>query len=74
VLNRIKELGQEDNTLVLAIIGDNGGSAEGGLKGVFNELRFFNGVSEPYSELENHLDELGKPSSYVYCYITSLTA
>lgn len=32
VVDRIKELGQEDNTLVLLMIGDNGASGEGTAK------------------------------------------
>lgn len=38
VLNRIKELGQEDNTLVILMIGDNGASGEGSLQGLANEV------------------------------------
>ena len=30
VIQRVKELGQEDNTLVVLMIGDNGASGEGG--------------------------------------------
>ena len=39
VLDRVKELDQEDNTLVILMIGDNGASAEGSLKGLANEVR-----------------------------------
>lgn len=38
VLDRIKELGQEDNTLVILMIGDNGASGEGSLQGLANEV------------------------------------
>ena len=33
VMDAIEELGELDNTLVIYIAGDNGASAEGGLKG-----------------------------------------
>lgn len=38
VLDRIKDLGQEDNTLVILMIGDNGASGEGSLQGLANEV------------------------------------
>jgi arylsulfatase A-like enzyme len=38
VLERINELGQEDNTMVILMIGDNGASGEGSLRGLANEV------------------------------------
>lgn len=57
---------QANNTLVLLILGDNGGSAEGGTRGVFNEGRtLLNGLgSEDLSYLVNNLNKWGSPDSY----------
>ena len=38
VLKAIDDMGQTDNTLVIFIVGDNGGSGEGSLQGVFNDM------------------------------------
>ena len=57
----LKDLGQFDKTLVLFIIGDNGASAEGGMKGLFNEMTYFNAVPEPIEEQLKHIDDLGGP-------------
>ena len=55
-----------DNTLVFFIIGDNGASAEGTLRGTFNEMINFNGEEalETTEFLIQHLDELGGRESY----------
>jgi arylsulfatase A-like enzyme len=60
----LKETGQFDNTLIFYIIGDNGTSAEGGMVGMFNEMTYFNGVSETVQEQLKHYDEWGGPSTY----------
>jgi arylsulfatase A-like enzyme len=52
VLDRVKELGQEDNTLVILMIGDNGASAEGSLKGLANEVREQCGVGSSRFNLQ----------------------
>ncbi|WP_294539626.1 arylsulfatase [uncultured Rhodoblastus sp.] len=46
VIQRFRDLGKLDNTLVIYINGDNGTSAEGGPLGTPNEVAFFNGVNE----------------------------
>jgi arylsulfatase A-like enzyme len=56
--------GQADKTLIFYIAGDNGASPEGGLNGLFNEMSFFNGVSENISDVLKHIDDLGGPKSY----------
>jgi len=60
----LKETGQFENTLIFYIIGDNGTSAEGGMVGMFNEMTYFNGVSETVQEQLKHYDEWGGPSTY----------
>lgn len=57
--------GELDNTLIFYIMGDNGASAEGRLTGSFNEMRTYNGLPEPASEILPRLDEIGGPTSYV---------
>jgi arylsulfatase len=64
VLDAIEEMGELDNTLVIYIQGDNGASAEGGQQGLLNELTYFNGVPESFSEVMKRMDELGGPNTY----------
>ena len=46
------------------VISDNGASAEGGVTGSFNEMRFFNQVPESFEDNLAHIDDLGGPASY----------
>jgi arylsulfatase A-like enzyme len=64
LVQAIDDLGQLDNTLVFYIVGDNGASAEGTMNGLFNEMTYFNGVSESVPEILKHYDDLGGPKSY----------
>ncbi len=64
LVDAIGDMGQLDNTLVFYIVGDNGASAEGGMNGMFNEMTYFNGVSETVDSIMKHYDELGSPSTY----------
>ncbi len=63
LLDFIDDLGELDDTLVL-VMSDNGASAEGGPRGSFNEMYFFN--FEPESTEENlaRIDQLGGPEAY----------
>ncbi|MFK7845535.1 MAG: arylsulfatase [Rhodothermales bacterium] len=60
----IEEIGEMDNTLFIYIAGDNGTSAEGGFVGMFNEMTYFNGVTEKVEELLPKLDEWGGPYTF----------
>ena len=60
VLDFIEALGELDNTIVV-VMSDNGASAEGGPRGSFNELYFFNFVPESLEENLRRIDELGTP-------------
>ncbi len=60
LLEFIDQLGETDNTMVL-IMSDNGASAEGGKRGSFNELYFFNFVPESTEENLRRIDDLGTP-------------
>src|SRR5690606_6971332 len=66
VIDAVEELGLLENTLVLYIIGDNGASAEGTLRGSFNEGINFNGMGHLESDefLLSHLDDFGTPAAY----------
>ena len=66
VIGALDDLGILENTLVYYIIGDNGASAEGTIRGAFNEMSNFNGMAEVETNefLLSKIDELGSPSSY----------
>ena len=64
ILDAVEDLGQLDNTLVVYIQGDNGASAEGGFNGLLNEMTFFNGIPEEFSEVLRRMDELGSASTF----------
>ncbi|AZI35218.1 arylsulfatase [Caenibius tardaugens] len=65
LVDELQRMGKLENTLVIFIEGDNGGSAEGGLKGSSDWIgTFANGGNESTSEVLAHLDELGGPNSY----------
>ena len=64
LIKAIEDLGELDNTLVIYIAGDNGGTAIGGLNGTFNEWSNLNGAPEDIPYLLSRLDDYGGPSSY----------
>ena len=55
LIDAIDEIGELDNTLVLYISGDNGGSAEGDASGQWNWNHFLNGIPETPGEQESYL-------------------
>jgi arylsulfatase len=64
ILNAIEAEGELDNTLVIYIQGDNGASGEGGLQGLLNEMTFFNGIPEDFTEVLRRMNELGGPNTF----------
>ncbi|MFI5456953.1 MAG: arylsulfatase [Isosphaerales bacterium] len=64
LVQAIGDMGELNNTLIFYIAGDNGASAEGGMNGLFNEMTYFNGVSEKVEDILKHYDDLGGPMSY----------
>ena len=52
VVQRFRDLGRGDNTIVIYINGDNGTSAEGGPLGTPNEVAFFNGLNKLPAEVQ----------------------
>jgi arylsulfatase len=63
LLDFIATMGELDNTIVL-VMSDNGASAEGGPRGSFNELYFFNFEPESLPENLARIDQLGGPEAY----------
>ncbi len=63
LLDFVDSLGETDNTLVI-VASDNGASAEGGPRGSFNEMYFFNFEPESLAENLARSDELGGPGAH----------
>ena len=65
VIQAVEDMGKLDNTLIIYISGDNGGSAEGTLVGTPNEVAMFNGVEVPVeAQLKNFYDVWGSDKTY----------
>jgi arylsulfatase len=66
VVAAIESLGALENTLILAITGDNGASGEGTLNGTWNEALTMTGMAgiETPEFLRARLDSFGTPQSY----------
>ena len=64
LLDAIEEIDELDNTLFIFIAGDNGSSAEGGFVGMYNEMTYFNGVTEKVEDLIPLMDEWGGPATF----------
>lgn len=65
VIQAVEETGELDNTLIIYLMGDNGASAEGTLKGLANEVGVIaNGVEESLEYLKRIQGDLGGPKYY----------
>ena len=64
LLDAIDAIGELDDTLVIYVAGDNGTSAEGGFVGLYNEMTYFNGVTENVEDLLPLLDRWGGPETF----------
>ena len=60
----LEDIGEMDNTLFIYIAGDNGTSAEGGFVGMYNEMTYFNAVTEKVEDLIPLIDEWGGPETF----------
>jgi arylsulfatase len=60
----LEDIGEMDNTLFIYIAGDNGTSAEGGFVGMYNEMTYFNGVTEKVEDLIPLIDKWGGPETF----------
>lgn len=59
LLKAVREMPRGDNTLVIYITGDNGGSAEGSMVGTLNNMAAQNGIQDSVPAQLTALDELG---------------
>lgn len=65
VIQAVQDMGKLDNTIIIYISGDNGGSAEGTLIGTPNEVASFNGVNVPVEvQLKEFYDVWGSDKTY----------
>lgn len=65
VIQTVEEIGKLENTLIVYISGDNGGSAEGTLIGTPNEVAMFNGINVPVDvQLKEFYDVWGSDLTY----------
>jgi arylsulfatase len=60
LLEDLQRTGQARNTLVLYVVGDNGGSAEGSFEGSIRDFGRAYGARSGLSEMSQRIDELGK--------------
>jgi arylsulfatase len=63
VVDAVSARGEQDNTLIIYIVGDNGASAEGGLEGTVNEVASLNGIQLGLAGLQAKFDEIGGPET-----------
>jgi arylsulfatase A-like enzyme len=75
VIQAVDDMGKLDNTLVIYICGDNGGSAEGTEIGTPNEVASFNGVDVPVADqLKNFYDAWGSDLTYNHMVVAENSA
>ena len=59
----LEKVNRLDDTLLI-VMSDNGASQEGGPTGVFDEMRWFNGMEEDVHAAVRRLDDIGGPESH----------
>ena len=64
LVDKLKTMDQFDNTLFIYIVGDNGGSSEGGLTGSVNYMGQIQGMPEPLSQKLARLEDIGGPDTF----------
>ncbi|MBP8137000.1 MAG: arylsulfatase, partial [Candidatus Eisenbacteria bacterium] len=64
LVQALKDGGEFGNTLFIYIVGDNGGSAEGGLKGSISYMGAIQGLPEDRVKTLSRLDSFGGPDTY----------
>jgi arylsulfatase len=64
LVEALEKMGEMDNTLFFYIVGDNGASAEGGPEGTYNEMMALNGIVGKVSQMMDHIDNWGDPTTY----------
>jgi arylsulfatase len=66
VIQAVEDMGKLDNTLIIYISGDNGGSAEGTPLGTPSEVMAFNGVEVPVADQMKWYDVWGSDQTYAH--------
>ncbi|MDM0110486.1 arylsulfatase, partial [Variovorax sp. J22R24] len=65
VIQKVEDMGQLDNTLIIYIVGDNGTSPEGTMSGTPNQWTSYNGILDfPIAEQLKFYDAWGSAASY----------
>lgn len=64
LVQSLKDSGEYDNTLFIYIVGDNGGSAEGGVAGSLNFMGTLQGIPEDQARMFARGDDAGGPDTY----------
>jgi arylsulfatase len=64
LIQALRDIDELENTLIFYIAGDNGTSAEGGFVGMYNEMTYFNQVTESVEDLLPLIDEWGGPFTF----------
>jgi hypothetical protein len=64
LVERLRDIGELDNTLFVFIAGDNGSSAEGGPQGTNNEMMALNGVIQNADQMIDKIDAWGGPTTF----------
>lgn len=63
LVQSLDEMGELDRTLFIYILGDNGSSAEGGIRGTISELAAMQGIDVPIEASLRRMDEIGLPGT-----------
>ena len=64
LVDAISDIDELENTLFIYVAGDNGTSAEGGFVGMYNEMTYFNNVTEKVEDLLPLVDKWGGPETF----------
>ena len=64
LIEHLRASGQLDNTMIVFVQGDNGGSAEGGLNGLMFEQSSITGYKEDFAWALKNIDKIGGPEVY----------
>src|SRR5690348_15142914 len=63
LVQSLEEMRQLENTLFIYILGDNGSSAEGSIRGTISELAAMQGIEPPIEASLERIDEIGLPGT-----------
>lgn len=66
IVQALEDDDEFDNTLFIYIVGDNGGSAEGGLLGSIDYMGAIQGLPEDRAQVLARIDSLGGPDTYAH--------